>query len=69
MNVWEFIDAHLVYTFFLGVFFFVVFLTVCELICKVWNRLMRMLNIRKVGWPPEHCDADGDFRQKGKYED
>ena len=26
--------------------------------CVVW--LCRSLNIRKHGWPPPHCDADGD---------
>lgn len=25
------------------------------------NRAMRALNIRKNGWPPPHCDADGDL--------
>lgn len=35
---------------------------VCELVFKMWNRLMRHLNIRKHGWPPDHCDADGDFK-------
>lgn len=29
----------------------------------IWNRLMRHLNIRKHGWPPPHCDADGDFAE------
>jgi len=23
--------------------------------------IIRGYNIRKHGWPPEHCDADGDF--------
>lgn len=26
----------------------------------VWNRLLRHLNILKNGYPPIHCDADGD---------
>lgn len=26
-----------------------------------WNRFWRHWNIRKYGYPPEHCDADGDF--------
>ena len=26
------------------------------------NRFWRHWNIRKHGWPPEHCDADGDLR-------
>jgi hypothetical protein len=25
-----------------------------------WVRLMRYLAIRKAGWPPYTCDADGD---------
>jgi hypothetical protein len=29
---------------------------------RCWNRLMRTINIRKHGWPPPHCDADGDFK-------
>lgn len=33
-----------------------------------WNRFMRMLNIRKNGWPPPHCDADGDLFPKEKEE-
>lgn len=26
------------------------------------NRPLRHWNIRKHGYPPSHCDADGDFR-------
>jgi len=26
------------------------------------NRMMRHWNIRKHGYPPAHCDADGDFK-------
>lgn len=26
-----------------------------------FNRFLRHLNIRKHGYPPEHCDADGDL--------
>jgi len=40
--------------------------TLCSCVYKVifhpWNRLMRHLNIRNAGWPPAHCDADGDFK-------
>lgn len=31
---------------------------------RCWNRFMRMLNIRARGWPPSHCDADGEFEEK-----
>ena len=32
------------------------------------NRPLRHMNIRKHGWPPEHCDADGDFKPEEEYE-
>ena len=28
------------------------------------NGLFRCINIYKNGYPPAHCDADGDFKQK-----
>jgi hypothetical protein len=41
-----------------------------NLVFMLWNRLMRHLSIRKHGWPPPHCDADGDFRPRSpKKED
>ena len=27
---------------------------------RLGNRVLRSVNIRKHGWPPPHCDADGD---------
>lgn len=38
-------------------------LLVYVVLCIVWrlpNRLIRHLNIRKAGWPPPYCDADGE---------
>jgi nucleoside recognition membrane protein YjiH len=37
---------------------------------KIWSRFMRMLMVRKHGWPPNHLDADGDWKpeQKSKGE-
>lgn len=29
-----------------------------------WNRFWRHWNIRIHGYPPAHCDADGDFKQE-----
>lgn len=26
----------------------------------LWSRLLATLNILKHGWPPPHCDANGD---------
>lgn len=28
---------------------------------RAFKLLIRHLNIRKQGWPPPHCDADGDL--------
>jgi hypothetical protein len=28
---------------------------------KAWNRFWRHWSIRKHGYPPRHCNADGDF--------
>jgi hypothetical protein len=35
---------------------------VLNFIYKIYNRTWRHANIRKHGYPPAHCDADGDFR-------
>jgi hypothetical protein len=29
---------------------------------RLWTKFMRMLMVRKHGWPPEHLDADGDWK-------
>ena len=41
---------------------YIVCQTVLKLVLLSWSRFMRHLNIRKHGWPPAHCDADGDFK-------
>ncbi len=33
-----------------------------NMLFRVYNRILRVINIRKHGWPPPHCDADGDFK-------
>lgn len=30
---------------------------------RCWNRFFRHRNINKHGWPPPHCDADGDYKE------
>jgi len=32
-----------------------------ELLFRVYNRALRHRHVMKYGYPPEHCDADGDF--------
>jgi len=40
---------------------FLVFMALTyTLISFMWNRFWRHWNIRKHGYPPPHCDADGD---------
>lgn len=29
---------------------------------RLMNRVIRHHNIAARGWPPAHCDADGDFK-------
>ena len=32
------------------------------IILKIWTRFTRMVMVKKHGWPPEHLDADGDWK-------
>lgn len=49
---------------------FFILLAIClDFILKMWNRFWRHWNIRKHGYPPVHCDADGDQLQDNKEED
>ena len=41
----------------------VIFALLCGTVFRMWNRALRCLNIRKHGYPPIHCDADGDFKE------
>lgn len=36
---------------------------VFQTILVIWSRFWRHWNIRKHGYPPAHCDADGDFKE------
>lgn len=37
--------------------------SIANAINLMWNRFWRHLNIRKHGYPPPHCDADGDINK------
>ena len=54
-EILQFIGNHPILTFFLV-------MILAEMICVILSRFFRYLNIRKNGWPPQHCDADGDFK-------
>lgn len=66
MGLFDYIDAHPVYTFFLGLWVLIVLAQIGNLIRFLINRPLRHWNIRKHGYPPEHCDADGDPRPAAK---
>ena len=42
--------------------FTIIFGTVLNFILSFYNRTWRHFNIRKHGYPPAHCDGDGDFK-------
>ena len=60
MNIYEFMSDSPVLTFFIVVGIGIML----ESILRYGiNRPLRHANIRKHGWPPAHCDADGDFKE------
>lgn len=50
---WPFVGA--------SVMLYVALFFLSNLILRIWSRFMRMLMVRKHGWPPSHLDADGDL--------
>lgn len=46
--------------------YYLILALIANLIANMWNRFWRHFNIRKHGYPPEHCDADGDFPELSK---
>lgn len=61
MNGWEFAGEHPWAAFFLALLAAGALKSVCGTVAVLWNRTLRHWNIRKHGYPPAHCDADGDF--------
>lgn len=61
MNIYEFMSDSPYLTFFLAC----LFVTLFEVVFRYTiNRPLRHKNIRLHGWPPKHCDADGDFKKE-----
>ena len=65
MNIYQFMSDSPWLTFFLAMFALAGLRVV--FIYSI-NRPLRHANIRKHGWPPAHCDADGDFKNADKEE-
>jgi hypothetical protein len=55
MNFYQFATESPVLTSFL-------FLVITQMILAVIQHISQAINIRKHGWPPEHCNADGDLK-------
>jgi hypothetical protein len=45
---------------------FILFSSFLTFLMFLWNRFWRHWNIRKHGYPPPYCDADGDFPKTEK---
>lgn len=64
MNMWDFFDQHwfLAWCALWGVWpAAYVALILIGTVFRMWNRLMRAVNVAVRGWPPAHLDADGDI--------
>ena len=53
-----FFDSHYVLAFFFMVF---IYYLARAILFVLPNRIIRCVNMWKNGWPPTHCDADGDI--------
>lgn len=59
MNLYQFMSDSPYLAFFLALIFGNAMVQICV---NLPNRVLRHWNIRKHGYPPVHCDADGDFK-------
>lgn len=39
---------------------------VAGVLFKIANRILRTINVAVRGWPPEHLDADGDWKPEAE---
>ena len=61
MSIYEFMSDSPFLSFFLAYIMYKLFAVI---LTYAISRPLRAMNIRKHGWPPAHCDADGDFKQE-----
>ena len=57
-GLWKFIGYWIMITLLLGI--------PAKVLIFAINRPLRHWTIRKHGYPPKHCDADGDFKDESK---
>lgn len=69
MNIYEFMDKSPLITVLLALILSsAIVRIIISLLFNLPNRVLRHQNIRKHGYPPSHCDADGDFKPEKKEE-
>jgi hypothetical protein len=64
MNIYDFLDKHAIFAFFIIYIIYIV----SEMLIKIIIRFYRMVMVGLRGWPPHHLDGDGDWK-KEKEED
>lgn len=65
MNIFEFMSDSPWLSFFL---LLILAQLVYVLFYKLPTMYLRSKNIKEKGWPPEHLDADGDFKKEKEEE-
>ena len=65
MNIYEFMDYHPFLTFLIacGIYYILV-----AVFYKLPRAIMKHRNIAKYGYPPAHCDAEGNFKKENEDE-
>ena len=67
MTLYDFMSGSPIMTIILAMMIIpLLYLIIFTIVFRLPNRILRSRNIRKHGWPPPHCDADGDFKPDKK---
>jgi hypothetical protein len=65
-NIWHFLGV-LILAYPVAIIFTSILNVISSIITLTWSRFMRMLMVRKHGWPTNpNLDADGDFKSEEK---
>jgi len=56
-NYWQWISYHPFLT-------AIIILSIIFATIEIINRILRAINIKNAGWPPNHLDADGSHMEK-----
>lgn len=64
MTFWDFVNQHDDTLVCLLAWGFISLTVVTGFVLRLVSRITRHRNILARGWPPPHCDADGDLRDE-----